>query len=134
MVITLIVLALVALGIIIFCVSYNSDKYDSVDNEVGGFILFIFGILALAILLITIAVRHISADRNIEINRIKYESLLKRVEAVNSEYEDVSKSDVIKDVAEWNSNVFNQKYFSSNPWTNWFYPKEVVDNLECIDY
>lgn len=134
MIITLIALVTVVLGIIIYRVSYNSDKYDSENWEAAGIILFGFSIVASAICLLTITVSHISSDRNIEINRIKYESLLKRVEVVNSKYEDISKSDVIKDVAEWNSNVLNQKYFSSNPLTNWFYCKEVVDNLECIDY
>ena len=134
MIITLIALVVVVLGVIVYRVSYNSNKYDSENWEAAGIILFGFGIIVSAICLLTIAVNHISSDRNIEINRIKYESLLKRVEVVNSEYEDVSKSDVIKDVADWNSNVFNQRYFSSNPLTSWFYSKEVVDNLECIDY
>ncbi len=134
MIITLIALAVVAVGIIIYCVNRNSDKYDSENGEAAGIILSGLGIFASAICLFAIIGSHISPDRKVEINRIKYESLLKRVEVVNSEYEDVSKSDVIKDVAEWNSDVFNQRYFSSNPWTNWFYSKEVVDNLECIDY
>ena len=134
MIITLIALAVVAVGIIIYCVNRNSDKYDSENGEAAGIILSGLGIFASAICLITIAVKQISTNRDIEINRIKYESLLKRVEVVNSEYEDVSKSDVIKDVAEWNSNVLNQRYFSSNPLTSWFFSKEVVDNLKGIDY
>lgn len=131
MIITLIATALVVLGIIFFII----HCYNFEDWAVGGFIgSFLFGMPVFLICLCAIIKSHTFCDLTIESNRIKYESLLKRIEIVNSEYEDISKSDIVKDVADWNRSVLSKRYFSSSPWTNWFYSKEVVDNLECIDY
>ena len=41
-------------------------------------------------------------------NNIEYESLCNRLEIINSDYEDMSKSDVIKDVSEWNKMVLEK--------------------------
>ena len=49
-----------------------------------------------------------------------------------SDYEDVSKSDVISDITAWNMYVYNTKYWSENPWTNCFNPKKIADNLNYI--
>ena len=49
------------------------------------------------------------------------------------EYEDVSKSDVIKDISEWNKKVYSCKHWANNPWTSWFYSKRVADSLEMIE-
>ena len=51
---------------------------------------------------------HVGENKNIEMNNIEYESLCQRLEIVNSEYEDMSKSDVIKDVSEWNKMVLEK--------------------------
>ena len=48
--------------------------------------------------------------------------------------ENISKSDVIKDVSEWNKMVLEKKYWSKNPWTSWFFSQKVVDDLKYIDY
>ena len=77
---------------------------------------------------------HVGENKNIEMNNIEYESLCQRLEIVNSEYEDMSKSDVIKDVSEWNKMVLEKKYWSKNPWTSWFFSQKVVDELKYIDY
>ena len=52
---------------------------------------------------------------------------------ITSEYEDVSKSDVIKDIAEWNKNVYSEKHWAYNPWTSWFYFKRVADDMKMIE-
>ena len=77
---------------------------------------------------------HVGENKNIEMNNIEYESLCQRLEIVNSDYEDMSKSDVIKDVSEWNKMVLEKKYWSKNPWTSWFFSQKVVDELKYIDY
>ena len=51
----------------------------------------------------------------------------------NSDYEDASKAAVIQRVYEWNKKVYNAKYWSSNPLTNWFWNKKYVDSLEYIE-
>ena len=83
---------------------------------------------------ICIIIAHVGVDAQIEENRIEYESLCQRYEIVTSEYEDVSKSDVIKDIAEWNKKVYSYKHWAYNPWTNWFYSKEIADHLQMIEY
>lgn len=77
---------------------------------------------------------HVGENKNIEMNNIEYESLCHRLEIVNSDYEDMSKSDVIKDVSEWDKMVLEKKYWSKNPWTSWFFSQKVVDDLKYIDY
>lgn len=84
--------------------------------------------------IIGIICAHVGENKNIEMNNIEYESLCNRLEIVNSDYEDMSKSDVIKDVSEWNKMVLEKKYWSKNPWTSWFLSQKVVDNLKYIDY
>ena len=91
----------------------------------GGIVAFIMAIIIL--------IEHVGVDARIEENRIEYESLCERNEIVASEYEDVSKSDVIKDIAEWNKKVYSYKHWAYNPWTNWFYSKRVVDQMEMIE-
>jgi hypothetical protein len=92
----------------------------------------VFGIFFLIISLAIIIASHATANNVVQKNKINYEGLCKRYEIVKSEYEDVSKSDVIGDITAWNMEVYNTKYWSENPWTNWFNPKEIADNLEYI--
>ena len=75
---------------------------------------------------------HATANHTVQQNKINYEGLCKRYEIVKSEYEDVSKSDVIADITAWNREVYNTKYWTENPWTNWFNPKKIADNLDYI--
>ena len=91
----------------------------------GGFMTFIMAICILC--------AHVGVDAQIEKNRIEYESLCQRYEIVTSEYEDVSKSDVIKDIAEWNKKVYSQKHWAYNPWTSWFYSRRVADDMKMIE-
>lgn len=110
----------------------RKDKYESIVYGVGllftvcgGFVTFIMAVC--------IIIAHIGVDATIEENRIEYESLCQRYEIVTSEYEDVSKSDVIKDIAEWNKKVYSTKHWAYNPWTNWFYSKRIADELKMIE-
>ncbi len=126
MIITIIFAIMVALGIII------ESKYSYDNLNIVGAMLTVFGSFVLSILLIIIIVCHATANKTIEQNKINYDGLCKRYEIVKSEYEDVSKSDVIADITAWNMQVYNTKYWSENPWTNWFNPKNIADNLEYI--
>ena len=44
-----------------------------------------------------------------------------------------SKANVIQKVYEWNVEVYDEKYWGNNIWTNWFFNKKVVDSLEYIN-
>lgn len=103
-------------------------KYD----DMSGILLGILCVISIMVSICIIIVSHALIPKTIRENTIKYESLCKRLEIINSDYEDVSKSNVIADIAEWNSFVYNTKYWAYSPWTNWYNPKEIADNLEYI--
>ena len=107
--------------------------WRDIDYDTPTFISM-FGFIFLIGCIIGILCAHAVENKNIEMNNIEYESLCQRLEIVNSEYEDMSKSDVIKDVSEWNKMVLEKKYWSKNPWTSWFFSQKVVDELKYIDY
>lgn len=101
------------------------------DIPVG---LSVISFVFLICCVIGIICAHVGENKNIEMNNIEYESLCQRLEIINSDYEDMSKSDVIKDVSEWNKMVLEKKYWAKNPWTSWFLSQKVVDDLKYIDY
>ena len=130
----------------------NEIRYDKLDEFDKSFIakcdkilwrdieddipvvLSVVGFICLICCIIGILCAHVGENKNIEMNNIEYESLCQRLELVNPDYEDVSKSDVIKDVSEWNKMVLEKKYWSKNPWTSWFFSQKVVNELKYIDY
>ena len=128
MIITLIFVAFVVIGLIVAIADPNSEGTVAVAAT-----LLVVGAIALVICVPIIISTHVGVSAQIEKNKIEYESLCKRQEIAISNYEDVSRSDVIKDIAEWNQSVVHYKYLAYNPWTNWFYSKEVIDNMEMID-
>lgn len=120
--------AAILLGLVFIHASYNAS-YDL--DTIGG-ILVAFGSAFLIISVTWIIISHALADYTIEKNKMEYDGLCKRYEIIKSDYEDMSKSDVINDITEWNTKVYDTKYWTENPWTNWFNPKKVADNLEYI--
>ena len=130
MILTLIFIAMVLLGFVF--IKLDDSSYLDINTDVAGIVLVVFGIPFLIISAIIIIVSHATANNIIQKNKIDYEGLCKRYEIIKSDYEDVSKSDVISDITAWNINVYNTKYWSENPWTNWFNPKKIADNLDYI--
>lgn len=135
MIITLIGIGLIVLGIICLVISAKRLlSYDaSVSFDAGGAISLIVGLVISIIAVLVIILTHSCIDNNIYTSKLTYESLIDRIEYIDSDYEDVSKSEVIKDVYEWNKSVHSAKYWSSNPWTNWFWSQKYVDSLEYIE-
>lgn len=127
MILTIISLIMLILGIIFL----KKRCYD--DNiEVLGIVFTIFGGVSSIAALCAIILSHSLTDKMIQQNKLEYDGLCKRYEIIKSEYEDISKSDVIADITEWNKEVYNLKYWTNNPWTNWFNPSAIADNLEYI--
>lgn len=128
MIIILIFAIMLVVGIVLV------RKYNEDWNNLSalGYLLTTFGSVAISISLLILIVNHTTADKTIQQNKIDYNGLCKRYEIIKSEYEDVSKSQVIADITEWNKDVYNTKYWAENPWTNWFNPKSVADNLAYI--
>lgn len=126
MLITLLALVLIIIGG--WLITKNSDV-----QPFGAMILILGCITMITCLTITIC-QHAVAIKQINKNKINYESLQKRLEIVNSEYEDVSKSDVIKDIANWNQEVCDYNYWNNNLFTNWMYSDKVAESYKYIEY
>lgn len=125
-------LIFVAIGIISFIlIDNNHVSYDA--QEICAEI-FVVDIIVVIICIFLIITAQATANRDIKTNEIKYQTLLKRLEVISSEYEDISKVEVIKDVGEWNEKVASIKYWTYNPWTSWFNSKKLADSLEYIEY
>lgn len=119
-------------ALIIGVLVLSQGEYNNLALGSGFIFTMISGFLTFAMVTCIIG-EHIGVDARIHENRIEYESLCKRYEIVTSEYEDVSKSDVIKDIAELNKKVYSYKYWAYNPWTNCFYSKKLADSMELIE-
>lgn len=122
MILFIIALVITAIGILLM----------KKDYDYSGITFCTVGWVVLLTMMLMIFAAHTCVGARVERNKIKYDSLCKRYEIVTSEYEDVSKSDVIKDIAEWNVEVHNYKYWAYNPWTNLFYSRRVADELKMI--
>lgn len=76
---------------------------------------------------------HSAVDKSIYETEMQYEALTKQLYMINSEYEDVSKTEVMQKVYDWNVHVHDTKYWSESPWTNWLYSKKYADSLKYIE-
>ena len=94
MIITIIFLGMIFLGIISIKLT---EKYYNDFLEIFGGVNTFLGSICLIISIIVIIVSHITAPKIIQENKLEYDGLCKRYEIIKSEYEDVSKSDVIAD-------------------------------------
>ena len=76
---------------------------------------------------------NIFVDGSIQKKQIEYEYLIKQIEELDNDNEDVSSLEVIQKVSEWNQDVFAYKYGQKNPWTNIFYNKRYANSLKYIE-
>lgn len=129
MILTIITVLVIIIGVNLLC---RDNGEEGVLFGLGLLFSLGGGLIAIA-MAVCIFCAHVGVDTEIEKNRIEYESLCQRYEIVTSEYEDVSKSDVIKDIAEWNKAVYDYKYWANNPWTSWFYSKKMADDMKMIE-
>lgn len=132
MIITIIAIAILIIGIGAYYL-YNYTHCDTDCFEVLGFVGPFMGGIGTFVCVLIIIIANLCADSEIADAKIEYESLCRRRDIIQSEYEDVSKTEVIKDIAEWNVEVQNAKRWGKHPLTNWFYSQKYVDSLEYID-
>lgn len=131
MILTIIVTAILVVSIILWVIGYNSDI--TTMEATGMSFTLLSGLTVISIICI-IVLKHCAISQTIIQNQIEHDSIVKEIEALEQDDDEkVSRVTVIKDVQEWNSAVYSQKYWSESPWTNWFYSKEVVDSLEYIE-
>ena len=136
MIITLIGIILIVLGIICFIIYYNSTSLSwKTEDSILGISIFsslIGGIITLVALVYIISA-HWAVNKQIYDASMERSSIIKQIEYINTNYEDISKVTVIQNVYEWNKKVHDAQYWSKNPWTNWFYSEDYVDSLYYIE-
>lgn len=133
--VTLLGIVLLVIGIITYVINEKICSLDWRDTVTMGISLTgitIGGIMSV-VCLVMLILAHVHVDKQIHDADVKYESLVKQVECIDSDYEDMSKASVIENVYEWNKDVYDAKYWSENKWTNWFYDKDYVDSLKYIE-
>lgn len=126
---------IICILIIILCVTFT--LLMTVDDMNGWVVICAIGlavsILGTIICVPDVIITHCNTNKKIYTKQLEYESLVKQCQAASSEYENISKVNVIKDVYKWNENVYDAKYWSNSLWTNWFFNQKVVDSLEYIN-
>lgn len=135
MIITLITIVVFVLGVI-GCILYDRDIVPRKCKEyIASLSLCAVIIAGIAILIEIpgIICSHCTANKDIYEYNLERESIVKQVECISSEYEDVSKATVIANVYDWNKEVYKAKYWAKNPWTSWFWSQKFVDSLEYIE-
>ena len=135
MIITLIAISLLIIAIAGFLILDKTYFSDIVDDIVC-FITALSGVLGSITILICLTVilcSHIDVDYDIHNAQLERDSIIKQLEYIDAEYENVSKVEIIQKVYEWNQKVYKQKYYSESPWTNWLFNKKYADALEYIE-
>ena len=136
MIITLIAISLLIIAIAGFLILDKTHFSDIVDDIVC-FITALSGVLGSITILICLTVilcSHIDVDYDIHKAQLERDSIIKQLEYIDAEYENVSKVEIIQKVYEWNQKVYSEKHGSENLWINWFYSKKYADSLEYIEF
>ena len=136
MIITLIAISLLIIAIAGFLILDKTNFSDIVDDIVC-FITALSGTLGSITILICLTVilcSHIDVDYDIHKAQLERDSIIKQLEYIDAEYENVSKVEIIQKVYEWNQKVYSEKHGSENLWINWFYSKKYADSLEYIEF
>lgn len=63
------------------------------------------------IVVVVIIIGHTGVEVDIHRAHAERESIIKQIECVNSEYEDITRQKVIEKAYDWNKNVYSAKYW-----------------------
>lgn len=131
--------ALIVIGVVfrIIMKSHKKDYHSSWKRKLYVSMVInsctLIGLAGLAVCLTVIFTSNIGVNEKIYDAQLDRESIVQQLERVKSDYEDVSEIEVIDKVYQWNKEVHAAKYWSQNPWANWFWNKEYVYSLKYID-
>ena len=135
MIITLISISLIIIAIVGFLI-LNKTYFSDIVDDIVCFITAlsgVFGGVAILICLLLILCSHFDVDYDIHKAQLERDSIIKQLEYIDAEYENVSKVEIIQKVYEWTQKVYSEKRGSENLWINWFYSKKYADSLEYIE-
>lgn len=124
----IVLFALSLLSFIIFCII--GIRHDTSDFKIISIALLIFSILVLSLMGIGTIDNH--RDRTFELLEAERVDLVTTYNKI--EYSGVANNNVVIDkILEYNEKVRKKKYDANNPWTNWFFDKDKVNNLQLIE-
>ena len=135
MIITLIAISLLIIAIAGFLI-LNKTYFSDIVDDIVFFITAlsgIFGGITIFVCLLLILGSHFDVDYDIHNAQLERDSIVKQLEYIDAEYENVSKVEIIQKIYEWNQSVYREKRGSENIWINWFYSKKYADSLEYIE-
>ena len=135
MIITLIAISLIIIAIAGFLI-LNKTYFSDIVDDIICFITSLSGVIGgvtICVCLLIILCSHIDVDYDIHKAQLERDSIIKQLEYIDAEYENVSKVEIIQKVYEWNQKVYGEKHGSENLWINWFYSKKYADSLEYIE-
>ena len=135
MIITLIAISLLIIaiaGVLILDKTYFSNIVDDIVCCIVA-LSGVFGGITICVCLLLILSSHFDVDYDIHKAQLERDSIIKQLEYIDAEYENVSKVEIIQKVYEWNQKVYSEKRGSENLWINWFYSKKYADSLEYIE-
>lgn len=132
------IITLIGIGLLlIFAVVYWLERYTKycVYDAVRclAALSMVIGAIITLISVTFILCANTSVDRHIYARQMEREKIIKQIEVINSDYEDVSKTQVIEAVYQWNEYVYITKHNNENPWVNWFFNDRYANSLEYID-
>ena len=96
--------------------------------------LNVMGSCGVVICIVVIIVVNVFAMKEVHANELEYQSLCKRIEVIDSDNNKLSRSELIKDVNNYNIRVMETNYWTENPFTNWFNPRIIADNMRYISW
>lgn len=133
MILTLIGIGLLVLALICNLL-YKHTNWAKEDITLSiGAVALVIGIIITVLCSLCMIINNSFADRNIYISKLERETIVKQLELIDTEYEDISKTEVIEKVKDWNIDVYKEKCRINNPWFNWLFSKKYADSLEYIE-
>ena len=132
MIITLILIGMVITGIILLNVS-DSEKFE-LSWKAEEMIIFI-SIVLITIGIILLAIFGAMAGANAVSYDLDYQNVLHEKEMLEYRIEhmedNITGNEMLyNDIVEFNNELRREKKWANNPWTNWFYNK----NIASLDY
>lgn len=136
MIITLIAISLIIIAIVGFLILNKTYFSDIVDDIICCIVALsgVIGGITICVCLLLILSSHFDVDYDIHNAQLERDSIIKQLEYIDAEYENVSKVEIIQKIYEWNQKVYREKRGSENLWINWFYSKKYADSLEYIEF
>lgn len=132
------ILTLIGIGLLVLALIckflYNHTNWAKEDITLSiGAVALVIGIIIAVLCSLCMIINNSFADRNIYISKLEREAIVKQLELIDTEYEDISKTEVIEKVKDWNIDVYKEKCRINNPWFNWLFSKKYADSLEYIE-